>query len=207
MKKDKGLNDVLKVFGILFVIILIAFAVGSYLRSSSKPKIETEYSNGFTFIKSGNFWYTTIKNPILNEEYNVDFRYPPSQVTDISIEGDPTSFFRLLKSNNLNAAYFTFNPTKNLTYVNLAAADLAKFLNVINGVTLVAGCTINETVVCSNRPIITCKNQKDESLVIYIETSKDAKVSMEENCLTIQGEGDELVKAYTKLLFLWYNIL
>jgi hypothetical protein len=206
-KQEKTSNDIIKLFAILIVIFIVAFALGAYIRNASKPKLVTEYSNGYTFTKSGSFWYTTIRNPILNQEYNVEFRYAPSEVKDVPVLGDPQKFFRLLQINNLTGAYFTFNPTENLTFVNVAGADLAKFMKVINGVTLVPACTVNETDPCHSRPIITCESQKDKAMVIYVDPSPQERILMEENCLTLQGEGDGIIRAYTKLLFLWYNVL
>ena len=207
IKTDKEDHSILILFGTIFLIILISVAFGMFIRNSTKPKIVTEYSNGFTFTKHGNFWYTTIRNPVLKQDYEVDFRYSPSQVQNVSVSGDPRKFFKLLQANNLSGAYFTFNPNDNLTYMSVAAADIAKFLKVINGVTLVPGCTVNETVACNKRPIVTCENQLDKAMVIYVKASEVPQISLQKNCLTVEGMGDGLVKAYTKLLFLWYNIL
>jgi len=205
--KEKS-NDIIKLFLTLFIIIIISLAFGYFLRSTSKPKLQTEYSNGFTFTKVGNFWYTTIKNPIVNQEYNIDFRYAPSQVRNIIVTGNPDNFFVLLKQGNLTASYITFDLDNNVSSaVTLAAADLSKLLKVINGITLVAACTSNQTTACYERPIVTCENQEDRALVIYLKQSTAPRISMTKNCLTIEGENEDLVRAYTKLLFLWYNIL
>lgn len=207
MKKQSNDKEIVKLFLALFLILIVAFATGYLIRSKAKPKVLTEESNGFKFVKVGNTWFTTIKNPIINQEYNVEFRYSPSQVKNITVTGDPNKFFRLLHSNDLTAAYFTFNPQENLTFMNVAGADLAKFLKVINDVTLVAACTVNETDSCHTRPIVTCQNQENKSLVIYLKPSDEPKISMIKNCLTVEGKGEGLIKAYTKLLFVWYNIL
>jgi hypothetical protein len=206
-KERKEDHSVLVLFGTVFVILLISVALGMFIRNSAKPKIETEYSNGFVFTKSGKFWYTTIRNPVVQQDYNLDFRYPPSQVRNVSVSGDPRKFFTLLQINNLTGAYFTFDPNDNLTYMNVVGADLSKFLKVINGVTLVAGCTVNETVACNRRPIVTCENQLDKAMVIYVKSSDVPKISLDKNCLMIEGTGDDLLRAYTKLVFLWYNVL
>ncbi len=208
MKKNKKKPGSLAgLIGVLLLIIVLAFAAGSFLKNSAKPKIIQEYSNGFVFTKVENFWYTTIKNPVINQEYVADFRYSPNEVRDIHVEGNPEAFFDYLNRNSLNAAYFTFDPTSNLTYMTLAAADLSKFMNVLNSVTLVAACTKNETKACSSRPIVTCENKKNMSMVIFVKYDKTPGITMDENCLTITGEGDGLVKAYTKLLFIWYGVL
>lgn len=211
MKKNKSKSndmEILKMFGILLIIIFLAFAGGIFIVNKLKPKAKTEYSNGFIFTKQGNFWYTSIKNPLANQEYNVDFRYSPSELKNITVVGEPKKFFTLLQQNNLTAAYITFDLSKNITSsVTLAAADLSKFLKVINGVTLVAACVSNNTDVCSTRPIVTCENQEGKSIVIYLKQTETPKITMNKNCLTIEGQKESLVKAYTKLLFIWYNII
>jgi len=205
MKKKK--NDMKGlVWSVLLIILITAFLI-FFLIKSSQPKIETEISNGFELTKVGGFWHTIIKNPTLREEYNVEFRYSPSEVSDIPVQGNPNSFFNLLNINNLTGAYLTFDPTSNLSSVNLAAADISKFLNAINGVKLVAGCTKNETDSCNLRPIVTCENKKGLSMVIFVKESEDPKILMKENCLTVEGIGNDLIRAYTKLLFIWYNII
>ncbi len=206
MKKKKD-YEILKLFSVVFLMIIIALAFGYFVRSQTRPKQEIEYSNGFKFTKVGSFWYTSIQNPLVKQEYNLDFRYSPSEIKDIPVEGNPDSFFRLLEKNNLTGAYFTFNPSGNLTAVNLAAADLSKLLKVLNDVTLVAACTVNSTEACSTRPIVTCENQENLSVVIYVKQDPTPKITMNKNCLTIQGQGEGLIKAYTKLLFIWYSIL
>ncbi|MEK6886767.1 MAG: hypothetical protein AABW88_02965 [Nanoarchaeota archaeon] len=206
-KKEKS-DDLKNLVIVIAIIVLISFAFGVFIKRMSAPKIEKEYSNGFTLTKVGKFWYTTIKNSQSLQEYDVDFRYSPSQVNEVGVIGNPKSFFNLMKQNDLNAAYITFNFRENVTSAYaLAAADISKFTKLVNGVTLVAACTENITDVCSTRPIVTCENQEDKALVIFVKDSVNPKISMVKNCLTVEGRNEELVQSYTKLLFLWYGII
>ena len=189
------------------LMFILAFTVGYVVKTQLHPKPITETSNGFLFTKQGNFWTTVIKNKAINREYNLEFRYSPSQVKNVTVQGDPTNFFTLLKLNNLTAAYFTFNPNENLSFLNLVAADSAHLLNSLNGVTLVAGCTVNQTSACADRPIITCENQLDKALVIYAKPGPVPKVTMQKNCLIIEGQGEDIIRASTKLYFMWYGII
>lgn len=206
--KNDNVKDIIKMFAILAVTIAIFVTIGALIVNKIKPNIQTEYSNGYTFTKTGGFWHTTVRNPSASQDYNLDFRYSPSEVNDVIVNGNPRLFFNLLQDNNLTGAYFTFDPTaQNLTSVNLAAADLSKYLKVINGITLVAACTKNETVACHTRPIVTCENQLNKSVVIYAKQSTIPAISLSKNCLTIEGTNEGMVKAYTKLLFYFYNII
>ncbi|MBS3115183.1 hypothetical protein J4482_00995 [Candidatus Woesearchaeota archaeon] len=207
-KKQEKSNDLKNLIIVLAIIVIISFASGVFIKRTLTPKIEKEYSNGFTFTKVGKFWYTSIKNPVINQEYSVDFRYSPSQVKNITVIGNPKNFFEIMKINELNAAYITFNFRNNVTSAySLAAADLSKQLKVVNGVTLMAACTENITDACNTRPIVTCENQEDKALVIFLKDSEKPKISMVKNCLTLEGRNDDLVRVYTKLLFIWYGIL
>ena len=118
------------------------------------------------------------------------------------------NLFKLLRQGNLTAAYITFNLDGNVSYATaLTAADMSKLLKVMNGITLVASCTTNNTDLCHTRPIVTCENQEDRAVVVYVKESHEAGISMQKNCLTVQGKDETLVKAYTKLLFILYNII
>ena len=210
MKKQSNDKEILKMFLVLFLILIIAFATGYFIRSKTKPKVLTEESNGFVFkkIQGSKFWYTSMLNPFTRQEFNVDFRYAPSEVKNISVNGDPTNLFKLLRQGNLTAAYITFNLDGNVSYATaLTAADMSKLLKVMNGITLVASCTTNNTDLCHTRPIVTCENQEDRAVVVYVKESHEAGISMQKNCLTVQGKDETLVKAYTKLLFILYNII
>lgn len=207
MTKQEKDNSTIILFSIVTVLFLVSLIGVMYVKNSSRPKVETEYSNGFTFTKSNGFWHTDIKNAISGQLYDVEFRYSPSEVKDIPVTGNPKYFFKLLELNNLSAAYFTFDPLANLSGTNIVAADLAKFMNSIHGLVLIAGCTQNETDACHDRQIITCENQLDKAMVIYVKESDSPKISMIKNCLTIEGRGQSLVEAQNKLMFLWYGIL
>ncbi|HME86950.1 MAG TPA: hypothetical protein VKE88_00900 [Candidatus Nanoarchaeia archaeon] len=200
-------NSVRTLFAIVTILFLVSLSGVMFVKNSAKAKVETEYSNGFTFTKSNGFWHTDIKNAITGQIYDVEFRYSPNEVKDVQVVGNPKYFFKLLELNNLTASYFTFDPEANLSGVNIVAADLAKFMNSIHGLVLVAGCTENETDACAERPIITCENQLDKAMVVYVKESDSPKISLIKNCLTIEGRGPSLIQAQNKLMFLWYGVL
>lgn len=201
-KKDDESHELKNLMIFLIVVTIVFFAIGAFLKQKITPNIETEYSNGFEFKKVGGSWFTKMLSPQYGLEVNANFRYSPSQVKDILIEGDVKNFV----SQGINKSYFTFNPEDNLTYMAVAAADLAKYLKVLNGIDLEAACTKNISSACVDRPIINCETEKDNP-IIYLKSSDVSKVSYVGNCLTVQGSGEGLLKAYNKLLFLWYGIL
>jgi len=201
-KPKKEISEGMIIFGTVLIIMLIFVSIGAFLHAKVNPKLQTETSNGFVFTKSGISWYTDMVSQEYNAQITANFRYAPSEVKEIPVTGDVRLFF----ASKGNMSYFTFNPTDNLTYMNLAAADLAKYLKVLNGVTLEAACTQNVSSACVDRPIISCESEK-KIPVIYVRNSAISSVEMNGNCLTIQGSGEGLLKAYNKVLFLWYGIL
>lgn len=135
----------------------------------------------------------------------------------MAVTGDPRIFLQGITESQANAAYLTYVPGDNTSnaassysnssFVALTYADLATFLKKINGINLVIACTRNETGFCGTVPTVTCENQQGKSMVIYLKPSNITKISMENSCLTIEGSGLNLAKAYNKLFFLWYGII
>ncbi|MBN2421054.1 hypothetical protein JXB27_02130 [Candidatus Woesearchaeota archaeon] len=201
-KKKEDSNELKNLLVFLLVITIVFLAIGAILKQQIAPKIQTEYSNGFEFKKVGGSWFTKMLSPLYGVEVNANFRYAPSEVRDIVVEGDVKKFVE----REINKSFFTFNPQDNLTYMAVVAADLAKYLKVLNGIDLEASCTKNVTSACEDRPIISCETEKTEP-VIYVKSDAVSKVSYVGNCLIVQGSGEGLLKAYNKLLFLWYGIL
>ncbi|PIY60599.1 hypothetical protein COY95_00945, partial [Candidatus Woesearchaeota archaeon CG_4_10_14_0_8_um_filter_47_5] len=58
---------------------------------------------------------------------------------------------------------------------------------------------------CETRPTVTCADR--DVPVIYLKKDVYPKVIMDQNCITIQGNGEDLVKATDRLLFQWYGIM
>jgi len=219
-KKQEKSNDLMNLIMVLVIIIILSFSLGIFIKRISSPKVVKEYSNGFTFTKLQNskFWSTTIVNSKTRQEIEFNnIRYFPSELNEVIVKGNPREFIQRITESQANAAYLTYIPEGNtsnsaLVYGNsslvaLTYADLATFLKKINGINLVLACTRNETGFCETVATITCENQHGSSMVIYLKPSNVTRLIMSDACLVIEGNGSNLLKAYTKLLFLWYGIL
>ncbi len=182
----------------LFIIALFAiFFVSKYIFSMEKKYPSYNY-NGFDFIKIQGLWHTNWQRE--NEIYSVHLRYGPRESEDVPIVTLENEEF-----NVTNDLYITFDPGLNLKYVALAASELSLNLIKVFNITLIAACTQNLTTACHNRPIITCGNT-DEA-VIYLKEEKPTKITLESNCIIIQGEGEELVRAADKVIWIQYGII
>ena len=114
-------------------------------------------------------------------------------------------FGRIVVGNYSRQVYITFDPAEpDLKYVGLANGELS--LNVVKtlGITPTAACTQNFTG-CGEAPIMQCNPEGEP--VIYLSQEEGPKVTVDGNCLTVQGKGFDLVKATDRLLLTWYRIV
>ncbi|MBL7051351.1 hypothetical protein ISS04_04310 [Candidatus Woesearchaeota archaeon] len=198
-KQEKDSSIKYLIYSILIVIglFLIFFNMGKLF-----PKNETSYTyNGFSFAKYGETWFTQIQPPGQNKLYTIELRYGPKELEDIPIIGKPELFL------NINSTYVSFNPEDDeLKYVGLATADLQMNLIKVFGITPVAACSKNENNNCpTDTPIKNCDNTN--APVILLQQDPVAFIEQKENCLIIQGDNLNLVKAADKLILYWYGII
>ncbi|HII71465.1 TPA: hypothetical protein HA265_01795 [Candidatus Woesearchaeota archaeon] len=154
--------------------------------------------NGYSFIKYADVWYTQIQNK--GTLYDVTFNYDPKSVEDIPIEGSLTENF--VKSGRI---YITFDPLgRELKWVAVANFGLSRSLAWAFGYDMKAACTRNETKACQDAGVVTCDDT--EKAVIYFKESDDPRVILADNCVIVQGRGEDLVKAKDRLLLRWYGI-
>ncbi|RME77968.1 hypothetical protein D6774_02670 [Candidatus Woesearchaeota archaeon] len=154
---------------------------------------------GFSFVNFSGVWYSQIVAP-KGSIYDVAFNHDPRSVEDIPVKGSLNADF--LKRGTF---YITFDPLdENLQYVGKANAGLSTALTKAFGKYLVAGCLVNETDACHNVPIITCDDENKSVIVLLNEAP--AQVTLDNNCVIIQGADDDLVRAKDRLLLRWYGI-
>lgn len=204
----------LLLYGILGVIAIFAliFAVGYLYDTKFIDTVDpitghsTVYpsENCYTykdneFCEVDGIWYTDFRqgNTIFT---GVGFHNDPDSVADIEIEG-------MISNNFINSDifYVTFDPTKeNLGYTALASAELQLSMGRAMRLPLKAACT-KEHPDCEQVEIITCNST--EKAVFFIDEQPETKILFEDNCITITGQGEELVRAVDRLLFFWYGIM
>lgn len=200
---------------ILSIILIFGFIFGiNYIRNTKFIDITTPTGGtiirasdeSYTFnnheftLVDGN-WYTDIFNQDTNTIYSVGFNYDPDSVRNILIQGQISEKFL-----DSDVYYVTFNPNKeNLKYTALASAELQLTMARAMKLPLKAACTENHTA-CANIPLITCNNT-DKPVFFIDETNDNAKIVFDDNCISITGKQEELVKAVDRLLFFWYGIM
>lgn len=155
--------------------------------------------NGFSFVKFAGLWYTEVQKG--GTVYQIAFNHHPLDVKNISVNGelDPEYF-------DEGKLYITFDPTGNdLRYVAVANYGFSRSLARAFAYHLEAGCSKNETRDCRSELIVTCDDE-DRSVVFFNEADETA-VLYDDNCVTIQGRGEEIVRAKDRLLMRWYKIM
>lgn len=154
--------------------------------------------NGFSFVNVGGLWYSQVQSG--SNLYDITFNNDPKSVENISVSGKLSDLFA--RGNNL---YITFDPyAVGIKYIAVANAGLSMSLVKGFDYNLTAGCNNNQSPTCSGDKYITC-DQKDRG-VIYFKESSETKITLEGNCVTIEGSGPDIVKAKDRLLLRWYGV-
>ncbi len=201
IKKEKASDRNFAI--IIAAIVLLSVGIFVYARffSSSDSGLEKVTYGGFSFVKVDTHWNTRWQGSN-GDLYNLRLRFNPYEAENIPIFGELGGNFSLANT------YITFDPDKEeftYGYEALAAAELSLNLAGVFGSNLIAACTMNVTEACSKRLIVTCESTNDS--VVYIKRAPEARVLLEKSCITVEGNGTELVKAVDKVLYKIYKII
>jgi len=180
------------------VIVIAAIFAVFFLTRADEGKVTY---NNFEFVNIDGLWQTKWERE--GQLYILDFRFNPEQVEDVPVEGATDVRFQL------ETVYLTIDPSEEklqeTAYKSVAAIELSRKLTDPFYRTVVTACTRNETEACSERPIVTCENTN--SSVIYLKKADETKIILDGNCVTIQGTGQEIIRAADKALFQWLGIM
>ena len=211
-KKEASHSSITNIIILMVSIIAVLGLILIGLKIFSPPSLdeikqdiieqgETEHGylyNGFVFIYKDGLWHTEWQNGEFI--YNLHFHYGPRDVEDVPIIGG------LSPDVDTSQFYLTFEPTDdNVSLIAVASSELG--LNLVKALNtkIKPACASNETIACSDRPIITCNNT-DEA-VIFVKRDDETKVTLDGNCMIIQGERDQLFRSVDKVLFNLYHVI
>jgi hypothetical protein len=215
-ENDKKENKTLLIaIAVIIVIFIISIAAIYFLKGSSnnvvtiddlyKRNLEGKESDinymyqGFSFVKAGSIWYTEVQNKN-GTLFSIPIHFGPKELGNVSISGTINEkFFE-------QPLYITFDPLgPTLQYTALSSAELST--NLVSGLGLrpMAACDKNETNACSTRPIIS--SCQENNSVVYLKDADTTAVIMNGNCVIIQGQGKELVRATDRFLLMIYRIM
>jgi hypothetical protein len=182
------------------LVFLIFFYAGKALYKPPKPPVVAY--NQFVFENYEGTWYTHWQSG--KNLYNVAFRYNPYETEGVPIRGTELND----SFNDRPDIYITFDPAANKTqlkYVALAVAELGLSIHGPLQRNVITACDKNVSEACSDRPIVTCKN--DNLSVIYLVGEGDTAVGVENSCVILRGDELNLIRAADRFLYQWYGIM
>jgi len=187
---------------VVVVAIFLGFALFlGFLSKGPPPPDQVEY-NGFIFTEIQGSWMTQWQNN--NKIYELSLRHNPTELQDVIITGEIN-----LSLFNQQEMYVTFDPNKEqeLKFVALAAGEMGLNLKRALLREPVFTCTTNETDAesCFDVPPVTCDDT--DKAVFLIDATGETLVTMDNNCVILTGEGEELLRATDRLLYLFYGIM
>jgi len=227
-KKDKSLTYT---FAIVIILVIILVAGGIYFKNrepkatitinnetqtekeivdellkrtiTEPPTNESYLYSGLSFVYYDHQWYTKVFDTRTQQIYDLKFRHGPKELEDLELVGRVKAWTDALKT--VNKTFVTFDPVdENLNYVTLANAELLSDLILFGKIDVQMACTANVSV-CSEFPIINCTNT--DAGVIYLKKADGAKIIEQNNCLILQGEGEDIVRSVNKFLYIWWGIM
>ncbi len=171
-----------------------------------KEDPETNYVyNGFSFAKADDVWYSKVTVPDSGKVYEIAMRYGPKELEDVELIGDIGRYnYAYAQSPTKYHMYLTFDPNKDFSHISLSLVTIMNQLGKIFNLGFVTACA-TEHESCNDVPLINCENT--DKPVIFLTEEPGTKVELKDNCITLQGEDFEVVRATERFLYQWYGIM
>ncbi|MBD3310605.1 hypothetical protein GF351_05290 [Candidatus Woesearchaeota archaeon] len=184
---------------LVLIGVFVALFVGSYIvmKNQEPPEPETREYHSFLFVKEMGLWRTEWQ--LGDTLYTLRMHYGPWELENVTVVGDLDERF------HQDRIFITFDPyEEDLGHIAVAAGELS--LNLFKAIQKypVAACTA-EHPDCEERPILNCSTTN--SSVILLRSAPHERVLLEGNCLIVQGEDHEIVRAAERALYQWYQIM
>jgi hypothetical protein len=206
VNSKKSLITVLVIVGIVIIVLATVVLLSKYVFTNKNS--DTVAYNNYVFQKfEGNKWMT--QQMIKGQLYNIPFYYNPTEVLDIPIDPASINKIRNLSYYSNVMVYVSVDPNESSKVV-LAGVEyvriLGKAYDIYNmNVTSAINKPANQT---TEYPVITCKNQSINRLVIYQTISTKNLVSIKGNCITIEASSvNETVRVADAFAFKLLNII
>ena len=179
MKKNSNKSKIL--ISIIIIFLMITSVLGFISLSSTSTKINYK---GLKFKNIDDRWIAIVNNQ------QISLAFSPEELPN-----NPT----IISLNDLNSAqkiYVTSNPTENTQQAQIEFFNnLMPFLSPI----LIQACT-EDIPQCSEKPLKTCQDATPTTKIILFKESNQTLINYQDNCLTIQGKGQDLIKKIDSLV-------
>ncbi len=199
MNEEKRFNALPFVIGGIILGLLFLIGIRPLLPEEQGKTIT--YHNFLFEEIEGNWFFDWQRENVL---YTVSLRYNPYDVENLTIRGVLNQSFNTRKN-----IYVTFDPelgesTKNFTTLALSATELTQSMAKVLGFKPLSACTRNSTN-CPEVDIVTCETKNVS--VIYLTDVGEPGIVLNQNCITLRGEGFGLLKSVDRLLYQWYGVM
>ncbi len=207
VEKDKS-NVQNAIVIVIALIVLVALTVVAY-KYINKPRDNAPdlTYNYYEFRKIDNMWHTEWQRD--GQVYDVSLRYSPLDVEKVPVStgGLNTTFLRQPYYMTFDADSNSTNSSDNTDFKYLALAFSELGLNWARGMgyQIMSACTRNVSDACIDRPIVDCDD--DDKAVFYVRIAREPRVTLDGNCLIIEGNEVELIKAVDRVLYHFYGIM
>ena len=193
-EKEEKDNRTKRIFSIVVVIILALSTAGFALLSSSGNQNGGNVYYNFEFSPTNEGWQTSVG------DYYVLTQYLPQEVDYINHSG------MLNKEDFQGVVYFVTKTESE----NQAAKELSRLITAAKkGYACLPENQGEEE--CLNKSIKSCEDAtRIQKIIIFNETKEseeNASIAYENNCLSIKGNSEELIRATDKAIFLLFGII
>jgi len=191
-EKEERDNRTKRIFSIIVVLILALSTAGFALLSSSERQNEGNAYYDFDFSPTNEGWQTSVGG------YYILTQYLPQDVEYINHSG------MLNKDDFQGIVYFVTN-TESETQT---AKELSRLITAVKKD--YACLPENQGEECLNKSIKSCGDAtRIQKIIIFNETESNGNASViyENNCLLIQGNSEELIRATDKAIFLLFGVI
>lgn len=178
-KEERSNKKVFMFFlGGLIILIMVASAI-----DIGKDDEEGAYDyNGIKFMPTTEGWLAYLK-----DGRQVYIMTNPAELVNLTISEVSPSLL-----NSLQKLYISYNPEEK---VRAALVDFTREIKLTPPI--IPSCTV-DVPQCAELPLKTCNDTDDYVGVIVFKESNETAVSMNNNCLTIEGK--DLLKTVDKLI-------
>lgn len=172
----------------LFIAFIMVSSILGYYYGTSED-IESYKYNEYNFKKIDNRWVTYIgKTPYY-------LTYDPKSLEDIEINRN----LNLAEFNSAKKIYLTFNPDEIPGEV-ISEMQIYFMPLLSSKVFFIMACT-EDIPRCEDAVLKTCSDATSEEKIIQIEIVNDTIVNYNNNCLSIQGENEDLIRAVDRIIW------
>ncbi|MEM4267793.1 MAG: hypothetical protein QXK37_03085 [Candidatus Woesearchaeota archaeon] len=185
---------------LLFMIVGIGAFYGYKSYKDSQVADERFTYNYFKVEKRDGIWWTEAQQG--KNLFLITMRYSPREVENVTVIGDVQELRR-----KWGFFYITFDPTEEkFADVTMANAEISTKLVQHFGIGVAPGC-IKPAPECTqlNVTLVSCEN---ESLpVIFLNQESPPVVKVQGNCIIVQGEESDIIRAADRLMYNLYGIM